>query len=124
MDSFRDWRGKMNLHLALYALFGISLACAACAKPGEGPKAELGYKRSVPVIAALEKYRQDHGDYPHYLRDLVPKYIESVSENVDKHPLDYRKGPQTYQLIFRYEGPGMNECFYSPNIAWKCRGYY
>src|SRR3954470_14831973 len=46
----------------------MAIAFAACDPPGKGPKAERGYRRSAPVIAALDRYRAEHGQYPDSLR--------------------------------------------------------
>jgi hypothetical protein len=42
------------------------------------------------------------------------------------HSIVYQpQPPDSYDLEFRYVGPGMNYCHYSPTSAdWKCGGYY
>ena len=48
-------------------------------KPGEGAKAEKGYRICDPVIQALEKYQQQKkAAYPAKLESLVPDYLPSV----------------------------------------------
>jgi hypothetical protein len=38
----------------------------------------LARHRASRVIDALERYKADHGGYPHRLKDLVPVYLPSV----------------------------------------------
>lgn len=40
---------------------------------------------------------------------------------------DWRYEPQesTYRLAFKYYGPGVNECAYTPERqTWECGGYF
>src|SRR5690348_7641586 len=97
----------------------------ACDPPGKGPAAERGYRRSAPVIAALERYRQARGAYPDSLPMLVPEFLPASALAVpepgrEHYPLEYRATPGGYQLTFRYAGPGMNDCTYTSHDArWK-----
>lgn len=112
-------------------LFSVSLVgISACEKPGEGPKAERGFARGHVVIAALDSFHRARAHYPDSLTQLLPAFIDSVALATPAHPQEHypwsytRKG-DTYELQFRYVGPGMNECTYrSVARDWKCRGYY
>lgn len=115
----------MNYRVAL-CLAVLLLLLAGCEKPGEGAKAEMGYKLARPVIAALDKYRQAEGRYPGDLQALVPAYMDPVPTGPDLPRLDYRLTSEgaSYELTFRYVGPGMNVCNYTPGPGWNCYGYY
>ena len=112
------------------AAVGALLAAAACDAPGEGPKAERGYRRAEPVIGALGRFRTDRGAYPDSLPQLVPAYLPAAALAIpdrpqERYPLGYRRVAGHYELTFRYAGPGMNECAYrSATAAWACRGYF
>ena len=92
--------------------------------PGVGPKAEQGYQDCAPLIKALASYHAQQGSYPAALAELVPAYLSQVPATVTGQPLGYKLNGSSYQLEFRYEGPGMNICDYSPETGWKCGGYY
>jgi hypothetical protein len=41
------------------------------------------------------------------------------------YPWEYERDSTDYVLTFRYTGPGMNSCHYSPaEPRWKCGGYF
>jgi len=112
------------------AVLSIVPLLAGCTPPGKGPKAERGYRRGAPVIAALERYRSAHGAYPDSLRELVPAVLPDSALRVpdreqERYPLAYRRTPDGYELGFRYGGPGMNSCTYTPATRkWRCGGYF
>lgn len=112
------------------ALLAISLTVAACDPPGKGPRAERGYRRSAPVIAALEQYRAARGEYPDSLRMLVPRYLSESALRVpdgagERYPLEYGRTAEGFALTFRYAGPGMNECTYTAEArGWRCGGRF
>ncbi len=113
------------LRLVAMLLLAVLLA-AACEKPGEGAKAEAWYAAARPIIASLNSYHQDVGRYPQELSALVPVYLTEVPKGPDGQPFEYKWiAPGTsYSLTFRYAGPGMNICAYTPETAWRCYGYY
>ena len=105
----------------------LALALAGCPPPGKGPKAELGYRRSEAVIGALEAYRQARGAYPDSLPQLVPAFAADsmLRAPVQTYPYEYRRTEDGYTLRFRYSGPGMNYCTWTPKArAWDCGGYF
>ena len=107
-----------------------ALLLGGCTPPGKGPKAERGYRRSAPVIAALERYRAQRGAYPDSLPALVPGFLPDGALRVpdreqERYPLEYRRAADGYELTFRYVGPGMNSCTYTPAPArWDCSGHF
>jgi hypothetical protein len=92
--------------------------------PGQGAQAQRGYQAAAPIIAALETYRQAHGQYPATLDALVPAYLAAIPASVNGNPLTYQAVDDSYTLQFSYVGPGMNRCTYTPSTLWKCFGYY
>jgi hypothetical protein len=104
----------------------VLVSLAGCEPPGQGAKAEAGYAAARPVIAGLASYHQQHGNYPASLEALVPGYLSQVPSGPDGHRLDYRLTSEglSYELSFRYVGPGMNLCTYTPERQWRCTGYY
>lgn len=107
----------------------LLLMLLSCRSPGHGPKAERGYRRAEPVIAALEVFARDSGAYPRSLEALVPAYLDRKalalpSEVQEAYPFDYTVADSTYRLSFRYVGPGMNKCTFHPLIEWACTGNY
>ncbi len=93
--------------------------------PGVGEKAEKGYAASKPVIAALEKYRNDHGAYPESLTELVPDYLPAAPTKTEDLDFFYSSTGDSYQFSFYYIGPGMNSCTFTPESKeWDCSGAY
>ncbi len=110
----------------LFWVMALALLLAGCEKPGEGAKAEAGYTAARPIIASLNTYHQDVGRYPEQLESLVPVYLTEVPKGPDGQPFEYKwvAPGADYSLTFRYAGPGMNVCTYTPETEWKCYGYY
>ncbi len=104
----------------------VLFACGwSCTPPGKGEKAEAGYASAKPVIAALEAYRAKNNEYPAKLGDLIP---EGAARTSDGQPVaeffEYSKMGASYRMLFKYTGPGMNRCVYTPEAAkWECSGY-
>lgn len=112
--------------LALLAVVVGTLACSVGGDepPSEGPKAEEGYRLSEPIIDALGQYREDQGEYPASLDDLVPDYFIALPTGSLIQDLWYTRTDESYQLSFAYTGPGMNVCNYTPEAGWQCSGAY
>jgi len=112
---------------ALTCLALLLLGACPGPGPGAGPKAERGYTAATPVIAALERHSELHGAYPDSLPQLVPALLSAAALEPpnEGYPLLYRRTETGYELRFRYSGPGMNHCTWTPESrAWKCSGYY
>jgi len=92
--------------------------------PGQGDRAQRGYQATAPIIAAREKYRQAHGQYPAALDAPVPDDLAAIPAAVNGYPITYQAASGSYTLEFSYTGPGMNHCIYTPATLWKCGGYY
>ena len=113
--------------LAVAAVLAVVVGCDA---PGKGSKAERGYRRAAPVVAALARFRVERGQYPDSLSQLVPTFLPEAalalpSHPQEQYPLEYRREADQYGLTFRYVGPGTNECTYrSQADAWDCGGLY
>jgi len=121
----------------LIIVLAAAVVCVACVfaavwlartiigePPGQGARAEQGYQVCEPVIIALNKYHETHGDYPIALETLIPDYLGQVPKEVNGYPIEYTKTESGYSLQFSYEGPGMNYCTYTPEKQWDCHGYY
>jgi len=130
--------------LALLAL--CLLGCGT--EAGKGRHASAGYRAAAPVIASLEKYHEAHGRYPASLIELVPKYLPNTNallisggieptlsprsntedDSFKSRPFDsfwYTPQSDSYILIFRFAGPGMNQCTYdSKTKKWSAQGHY
>lgn len=105
----------------------LLLSLNGCPPPGKGPRAERGYEAAAPVIDALERHLQERGAYPDSLPQLVPAFLpdSALREPHPGYPLRYRRTPDGYALTFRYTGPGMNECTWTPRSReWDCSGYF
>jgi hypothetical protein len=114
---------KRLIILVLILLAG-ALACSVGGDepPGEGPKAEEGYRLSQPIIDALGQYHEAQGEYPGSLDDLVPDYFTALPTGSLIQELWYTQVDESYQLSFAYTGPCMNVCNYTPEEGWKCSG--
>jgi hypothetical protein len=118
-----------NPRRRLWTLAAATTLLAACPAPGEGPKAERGFRRAAPVIEALDRYREQRGSYPERLEQLVPDFLPAAALAVpgtpqERYPLEYAREEGGYVLTFRYVGPGMNHCDYRPRARWDCGGHF
>ena len=125
-------------HLPVSLVGALAIGCGACfgPPPGQGRKAETGFRAAAPIISALDTYRERQGHYPTKLAQLVPRYISSSSDLLlsrDRYPVfndlvrgfDYSREGEAYTLRFQYSGPGMNDCVYhSRSKKWDSSGYY
>lgn len=127
----------MRRRLPLLLAFGLLAAIAVCAgvgyavwatligpPPGVGPKAEEGYQACAPIIDALARYQAQHAAYPETLDALVPAFLAAVPAADGRVEFAYRLAGTSYELEFRYVGPGMNICTYTPETGWDCEGFY
>jgi hypothetical protein len=106
----------------------VLIATAACPAPGEGGKAQRGYSRAAPIIAALNRFHADSGQYPITLQALVPLFLPDSALAVpareqERYPWTYKRVGDAYSLQFRYTGPGSNECtYFGATRQWQCSG--
>jgi hypothetical protein len=116
--------GTASLLVCLMAGLFAYLMLRGSEAPGEGAKAEQGYRACQPIIAALQAYHDKEGVYPATLDALVPDYLGDVAQAANEWPIEYRLTDTSYSLSFSYTGPGMNHCTYTPEAGWYCYGYY
>jgi hypothetical protein len=90
----------------------------ACETPGKGPVAEEGYRQAAPVIAAIDKFREDHGRYPIKLRELVPHYIPHVRQVAEFNSL--RGDLQGFEYYPKQDRYGLNFVYYTSVYANTC----
>lgn len=105
----------------------LPLLLLACTPPGKGPRAERGYRFATPVINALDRHFQAHAAYPDSLPQLIPAYLPASALRAPQegYPFEYRRTPDGYALTFRYTGPGMNKCTWTPvRRSWHCSGHF
>jgi hypothetical protein len=84
----------------------------------QSQKAEKFYEEAALIVSALELYKNERGSYPASIDDLIPKYILKMP-NLKFY---YVTENDTYIFVFKYEGPGVNSCKYSPGKGWDCTG--
>ncbi len=112
----------MMLSRQLLSILSICLIFLGChlygPPPGKGPKAEKFFEEAAPIISALELYKIERGSYPESIDDLIPNYIPVKPSR----KFYYVTENDTYILAFRYEGPGINSCTFSPGKEWDCTG--
>jgi len=69
-----------------------------------------------PVIEAINEYKEEFGEYPHYKNILVPKYIDSEWRNNVHYRRDSKNG---YRLDIYLKGNV--ECKYDTGRYKGCR---
>ena len=94
----------------------IGLALIACIfsgcesmLPAIPAEEQAGYKAAVPVIAAVQRFRQEKGRYPAALHELMPRYIRHLRQTAvlgswhDRtKPFHYRSEGDRYFLGFSF----------------------
>lgn len=73
-----------------------------------GPSAELGQRQAAPLIAALEQYYDQNGNYPETTDNLVPTYLSHIPDSGWGNVLVYIpcSDGQDYTLLFS-RGPAL-----------------
>ena len=109
----------------LFALNGCMYFESFQEPPGKGDIANEWYKRSEPIIRAIESFKVRTNNYPNSLQALVNfnSSTELVNE-IKKGSFEYQIINNSYTLLFTYYRPGVNICVYKPVVKWKCSGYY
>src|SRR5436190_2116432 len=99
------------MHARKIGLALIACIFAGCESmlPAIPAEEQAGYKVAASVIAALERFRQEHGRYPAALHELIPRYIRHVRQTAvlgswDDHtqPFNYRSEGDRYFLGFSF----------------------
>jgi hypothetical protein len=57
--------------------------------------------RVRPVIAAIEEYKKDFGEYPLQKKMLIPKYIDKLAMNRIYYRLDHSGDTVTYPYLVK-----------------------
>lgn len=118
------------LSLLVYGCAAFIFGVCAGGEIGESGKQRLARAYGTPVVNALERYHQARRAYPPALRDLVGPYLSAgdlaaPATSVLGFPFYYSTSDSaSYVLLVRFVGPGMNDCLYTPQTRWRCRGYF
>ena len=77
---------------AAVVLFALSVACLAArgASAEDDAKWETRFRNLDEIHAALMLFREENGEYPLWLSDLVSRYLADASDLID--PFDERNG--------------------------------
>ena len=139
--------GSMRIKAAKFAAWFSAASVVVClagcwTTPGKGAKATAGYCAAAPVIAALERFHAERGDYPASLGELVPRYLPDQrtllvrgrvqpvnapghDASIPEQEFGYQRDGDKYTLLFGYTGPGINTCAYdSQTKTWHAAGHY
>jgi len=115
---------RVNGYIIVLLVLVVFQSASCFEKPGEGAKAERGYKTAAPVIEALHKYYKANAIYPDSLSQLVPVYVPVIGREPELSYSSISLG-KDYELKFSYTGPGVNHCTYiGSKKKWECDGYY
>jgi len=79
------------------------------------------------VLASIERYREQHGEYPEALADLSPGFIDTIPDPGNEAGptfAEYRRVGDDFEFTFSYFGPGINWCVYSVENEWRCDGHF
>gem|GEM_PF-2426786 len=96
-----------------WALVAFGIAACGTLVPDPPAEEEAGYSAGRRVIAAIEKFREDHGHYPAALQDLVPKYFRQLRQiafstpSGDSGTFQYSAKGDGYTLDFSYWARGL-----------------
>jgi hypothetical protein len=93
----------------------------------DGASLEEGAEKAKPILAALEKYKQDKGHYPEMLAHLIPLYLSEIPRPAWRYEYTYgicRNG-KSYRIYFKEGGNVDDWCGYSSGVTiWKCIDSY
>ena len=109
---------------ATVLLLTLMLLIPSCGKSiSQAEEIEDSQNRAKPIIAAIERYRQDQGMYPSLLQDLVPEYMEAIPKTITGRSYSYKLSADTggYVLCFSLLWNNNPGCCYLPRFPiWDC----
>ena len=127
-DTKRKLSPLGRLVLVLLAVGGF-LILAVCAYlcfvfyAADAASLEQGRENASELLLALEKYRQDKGEYPQEMGALVPDYLSDIPRSAPRYEYSYKAcaNGSGYILYFRLTGANDEWCGYSTGTEeWKC----
>ena len=105
-------------------LLGMLLMFPSCGEPiSKIEEIESGQSRAEPILAAIERYRQDNGVYPALLQELVPGYIGAIPKTVTGRNYEYQLDTSAggYMLCYQLASQKRVTCCYLPGLSfWDC----
>jgi len=91
----------------------------------DGPSAQQGQQHAAPLMDALERYRQDKGEYPERVDILVPTYLAAVPQAGWRYPYTYIVCPNRAAYLLGFRPGGHSDLtpkywiYSSEHRAWK-----
>lgn len=106
VTSTRNMKAILIAAAVIGAIALLGLIITASMAIAKNPNDYLAMTRNSKKISdissirkSIEQYRVDSGDYPNYLKDLEPKYTNSVSKNPDTgQDYEYVKTSSGYEI--------------------------
>jgi hypothetical protein len=92
---------KAPVYIVLIPLIALLTSQFAVEKIAELTR-ETAIQKTEPLIAAIEKFKSEKGEYPEKLEDLTGKYIQSIPifHKMGNSAYFYEKRGNVYQLSF------------------------
>jgi hypothetical protein len=113
------------LKFCLALVVGAPLLLAGCCPFYEWSEAsiEATEKRGDSIIAALEAYRAQHGEYPKELQDLIPQFAEAVEPPLvgDRKWVYIRLVPNQFDLSIKEPESARELYYWSYHGVWGYR---
>jgi len=91
----------------------------------DGPSFQQGQERASELIAALEQYKRDSGEYPSNLCLLVPDYLSIIPRPAWRYKYGYytygpHSHPTEYRIDFRLKKSADDwGCYSSETKKWQ-----
>jgi len=119
-----------SLTALAYGVYGASLAGEWGRRAVAPARGRVARALGAPVVAALGRYRTEHGAYPTSLAELVPRYLPETALDAPTrsplaHPFEFRTRGDAFMLRVREAPPRYSGCEYSSRTQrWYCSGYF
>lgn len=113
----------MSISKIVISLCGFLVLCAtACTSMSAQEEINKNIERGNPIVRAIDKYKQDHGDLPKELPILVPAYLPGLPRTIRDQDFVYKLDElEGYYLCFDVPTKRNFGCCYNARLAfWDC----
>lgn len=127
MKAMRLFRSRMFLAaIGLVALYFLIWLCGywivMSGYAWDSHRVKESIRRGDEIVAALKQFKNDHGDYPEKLEQLVPQYLEAIPPPVaGENYWKYDRGEPPHGAILYFSTPDDYPIgyYYLKNGEWR-----
>jgi hypothetical protein len=105
------------IKIGVAALIFSCIFCLGCSTwfyNLDAPDAKAGSEKAIPILVAIQKYKEKENAYPDYLYELTPEYIPTIPKPDFRHKYCYnrREDGNSFTLAFVPKGEAIGDGWY------------